>query len=92
MEAALCAPDAGRFRPFNDFGSLCVIPNDLEVQMDTWHDAAVSSGPLPIAVNPSHGDRPCIESAEDAWPLRLGIILVMAIALSIGLGLFGFAA
>ncbi len=59
--------------------------------MRTQAGSSTRDESLPVTVKPSNDDRLCIESAEDSWPLRFGVLCVSAIGLSLGLGLFGFA-
>jgi hypothetical protein len=53
--------------------------------MESWQSTAAEQGSLALDIRPSPGDRPSIESAEDSWPLRMGVILVAAICLCLGL-------
>ena len=53
--------------------------------MTTWRKAASEPVPLALEVRPSPGDKPCVESAEDSWPLRWGVILVAAAGLGLAL-------
>jgi hypothetical protein len=53
--------------------------------MESVQRTAAEQGSLALDIRPSPGDRPSIESAEDSWPLRLGVIVVAVICLCLAL-------
>jgi hypothetical protein len=52
--------------------------------MESSRAGAAAHKPLAFEAKPSLGDKPCVESAEDVWPLRCGV-LVVAAAICVGL-------